>query len=134
MALLPEVHLLAGLNGAGKTTFAKHFERTLPAVRFTLDEWMLRLNALAFDHPDYPPAAARCRDLMWDTAVQVLRTGSPVVLDWNQWSRSGRAEWVSASERGRRAVRAAPRPRPDRRRRRSSRGPGRPRGPCSDGV
>jgi predicted kinase len=35
----PRVHLLAGLNGAGKTTFARQLEADLPAVRFTLDEW-----------------------------------------------------------------------------------------------
>lgn len=38
MAMLPEVHLLAGLNAAGKTTFAKQLERSIPAVRFSLDE------------------------------------------------------------------------------------------------
>src|SRR5206468_2276287 len=27
------------------------------------------------------------------TATQVLRTGSDVILDWNQWSRQRRAEW-----------------------------------------
>ncbi|MDN5726533.1 MAG: ATP-binding protein [Propionibacteriales bacterium] len=32
------VHLLCGLNGAGKTTHARRLEAELPAVRFTLDE------------------------------------------------------------------------------------------------
>jgi predicted kinase len=34
----PEIHLLAGLNGAGKTTRARRLADTLPAVRFSLDE------------------------------------------------------------------------------------------------
>lgn len=54
---------------------------------------MLRLHQLEFDHPDYPTAAERCRDLIWDTAVNVLRAGAPVILDWNLWSRGRRAEW-----------------------------------------
>lgn len=91
---LPQVHLLAGLNGAGKTTHARHLETALPAVRFTLDEWMLRLHHLTFDDPAYPAAASDCRDLIWDTATQVLHTGVPVILDWNLWSRAHRAEWV----------------------------------------
>ncbi len=90
----PDVHLLAGLNAAGKSTYARQLQQSLPAVRFTLDEWMLRLHNLSYDDPDYPAAAATCRELIWDTAVQVLRTGAPVILDWNLWSRERRAEWV----------------------------------------
>jgi len=40
----PEIHLLAGLNGAGKRSHARHLEASLPAVRFSLDEWMLQLS------------------------------------------------------------------------------------------
>ena len=89
------MHLLAGLNAAGKTTLARRLQRSLPAVRFTLDEWMLRLHGLSYEHADYPAAAAACREVIWDTAVQVLKTGTPVILDWNLWSRERRAEWVS---------------------------------------
>jgi predicted kinase/8-oxo-dGTP pyrophosphatase MutT (NUDIX family) len=91
----PQVHLLAGLNGAGKTTFARHLEADLPAVRFTLDEWMLRLHNLRYDDPAYPVLAESCKSLIWDTALQVLKAGVDVVLDWNQWSRQRRAEWAA---------------------------------------
>lgn len=86
------VHLLAGLNGAGKTTYARHLEAELPAVRFTLDEWVLRLHSLRYDDPAYPALAESCKSLIWDTALQVLRADVDVVLDWNQWSRERRAE------------------------------------------
>src|SRR5262245_52540373 len=89
----PMVHLFAGLNGVGKTTLARKLERELPAVRFSLDEWMLRLHQLAYDDPRYGPLAGRCQELMWDLAKQVLNCGSDVVLDWNQWSRGRRAVW-----------------------------------------
>jgi predicted kinase len=99
------VHLLAGLNGAGKTTYARRLERELPAVRFTLDEWMLRLYRLPFDHPEYPAKAETTKALIWDTAEQVLATGTDVVLDWNQWSAVRRAFWRDkAVEHGHRPV------------------------------
>ncbi len=87
---LPTVHLLAGLNGAGKTTHAKRLEATGPAVRFTLDEWMLRLHDLRFDDERYPARAQDCRGLIWDLAAQTLRTGTDVVMDWNHWNRERR--------------------------------------------
>ena len=70
------------------------------AVRFTLDEWMLRLYTLPYDHPDYGPKAERVRDLIWETAQQILGAGTDVVLDWSQWSRAKRAEWDARARSG----------------------------------
>ncbi len=92
--MVAEVHLVAGLNGSGKTTLARRLERTLPGVRFSLDEWMLRLHGLAFDAPGYPRLAEGCRELIWDTAAQVLRADVDVILDWNMWSRERRTDAV----------------------------------------
>lgn len=86
--------MLAGLPGAGKTTVARDIAEAGRAVRFTLDEWMLRLYGMSYDDPQYGECAALCRDLIWDTAQQVLEAGVDVVFDWSQWSRMKRAEWV----------------------------------------
>ena len=67
---------------------ARQLEADLPAVRFTLDEWLLRLNDLRYDDPRYPALADSCKSLIWDTACQVMRAGVDVLLDWNQWSRA----------------------------------------------
>ena len=83
----------AGLNGAGKTTHARHLAATLPAVRFRLDEWP-QLYDLSFDDEWYPSRAERCRALIWDLTAQIVRAGTSVVLDWNMWSRSRRADAV----------------------------------------
>src|SRR2546421_108333 len=37
------VHLIHGFLGSGKTTFARQLEESLPAIRFTHDEWMSRI-------------------------------------------------------------------------------------------
>jgi predicted kinase len=97
----PRVHLLAGLNGAGKTTYARHLQAELPAVRFTQDEWILRLCPLPYDDPGLGALIRACRELIWDVALQVLTVGTDVVLDWNSWSRAQRAEWSArAAEHG----------------------------------
>ena len=55
---------------------------------------MLQLHELSFDDELYPDRAEKCRTLIWDLAAQVLHAGTSVVLDWNMWSRSRRAEAV----------------------------------------
>jgi predicted kinase len=90
----PTVHLLCGLNGAGKTTYARRLAEERDAVRFSLDEWMLRLHSdLRFDASEYGPLAERCKELIWEVARQVLALGHDVILDWNSWSRARRATW-----------------------------------------
>lgn len=91
----PDVHLMAGLNGSGKTTLARQLEASLPGVRFSLDEWMLRLHGLSYDDPNYAQLAEGCRGLIWDTAAQVLNAHRAVIMDWNFWSRERRAEAVA---------------------------------------
>lgn len=92
------MHLLGGLPGAGKTTHARRLAANLPAVRFSLDEWMLRLYQLRYDDPAYTARLPLCTGLIWDTAAQVLRLGHDVVLDWNQWSRRRRAHWRGTAQ------------------------------------
>lgn len=87
------VHLLCGLPGAGKTTYAGRLVAETSAVRFSLDEWMLRLYPWRYDDPEYVAHLDGVKDLIWGIALQVLHVGHDVVLDWNQWSRARRAEW-----------------------------------------
>jgi predicted kinase len=94
----PRVHLLCGLVGAGKTTYARRLAGEVPAVRFSLDEWMLRLYQLRYDDPRYVSRLDGCTALIWDTAKQVLDLGHDVVLDWNQWSLERRRAWRHRAE------------------------------------
>ncbi|MFG2228344.1 AAA family ATPase [Streptomyces sp. NPDC048644] len=63
------VHLMCGLNGAGKTAYARRLAEQLPAVRFGLDEWMLRLYPYRYDTAKYAEQAEVCKELIWETAV-----------------------------------------------------------------
>lgn len=88
---MSRVHLICGLPGAGKTTHARRLAEVLPALRFSLDEWMLRLYALRYDEPSYAEKAEACKELIWSLAQQVMALDHDVVLDWNLWSRERRA-------------------------------------------
>ena len=96
----PTLHLLCGLVGSGKSTLARGLEAEGPAVRLTLDEWMMRLHpGLALEDPGYGERATELRGLLAELAAQVLRTGADVVLDWNCWSRQRRAEVIACARR-----------------------------------
>lgn len=88
----PAVHVMCGLVGAGKTTLARTLASSLPGVRFSRDEWMIRLYQLGYDEPEYAAHLESCTDLMWDVALDVLDNGVSVILDWNHWSRQHRSE------------------------------------------
>jgi predicted kinase len=87
--------LMVGLPGAGKTTRAKELAAAYRALRLTPDEWMISL----FDgvQPDGK------RDLLEGRlialALQALRLGTGVVLDFGLWSRDERSalRWLAAS-------------------------------------
>lgn len=81
----PQVHLVVGPVGAGKSTYAARLAGETRALRLTLDDWMTRLF-----RPDRPPTgvvpwyverAARCVDQIWIVARAALALGIDVVLE-----------------------------------------------------
>ncbi len=97
--VIGHLHLMYGLAGSGKSTLARRLADRTPAVRFTLDEWMLRLYPeLGIADARYGPPAAEVRELIWSVAAQVLRTGIDVVLDWSCWS-IARRTWATQRAR-----------------------------------
>jgi predicted kinase len=86
------LHMIYGFVGAGKTTFAKKLESTLPAVRFTHDEWM---NKLYGENPPLEHFADyynRVSNLIWVYAERMLELKQDVILDFGFWSRMARDE------------------------------------------
>jgi predicted kinase len=78
--------VVCGLPGSGKTTFAKHLEASLPAIRFSPDEWLSALSISLYDEEK----RANIESLQWDLAQKLLAQGQIVIIEWGTWGRSER--------------------------------------------
>ncbi len=85
-----DLHLIHGFVGAGKTTFAKKLEHSLPAVRFTHDEWMSKLYGENPPLEYFEDYYNRVYDLIWVYATRLLELKQDVILDSGFWSRASR--------------------------------------------
>jgi predicted kinase len=92
ITMKPTTHLLHGFIGSGKTTFARQLERELGAVRFSHDEWMVRLHGWNPPEEHYSEYFAQVESLIWDEAAREIRAGADVILDFGFWSRESRDE------------------------------------------
>jgi predicted kinase/uncharacterized glyoxalase superfamily protein PhnB len=88
------IHLVLGPVGAGKSTLAGALARKHGALRLTLDEWMTRL--FSEDRPEhglmdwYVERTARCLEMIWSLAVDILERNTSVVLEIGLLSRRER--------------------------------------------
>jgi predicted kinase len=87
---MPTAHSIHGYLGVGKTTFARQLERDTLAIRFSHDEWMVRL------YGDNPPVERfadyyrRVYEQIEEIWPRCLNFGVDVVLDFGFWSRDER--------------------------------------------
>jgi len=97
------IHMICGLTGAGKSTFAEKLRREIGGVRFSIDDWNARLFFMDRDPTSdfqwfYDRVQRSCAQ-MRDTAEQVLEAGCPVVFDCGFTDRKERQifyDWASA--------------------------------------
>jgi predicted kinase/streptomycin 6-kinase len=87
--------LMVGLPGAGKTTRAQELAAAHRALRLTPDEWMISL----FDGSQPDGKRALLEGRLIALALQALRLGTNVVLDFGLWSRDERSalRWLATS-------------------------------------
>lgn len=89
------VHLFCGLPTAGKTKLAKELEQKHKAVRFTLDEWMITLTDWTIFDEEYGVMVEKLKEMIWQTAVSILKHDIDVILDWSLWNPQRRQKWIS---------------------------------------
>jgi predicted kinase len=85
--------LIVGLPGAGKTTRAKELAAQHRALRLTPDEWMIPLFGDSMADGKRFVLEGR----LISVALQVLRLGTSVVLDFGLWGRDERSalRWLA---------------------------------------
>ena len=89
----PTVYIIAGQIGAGKTTFAKKLEKKTGAIRFTPDEWMLKLFKEMPGNEDFDEYYFRCCAVAWETAKKILEKGIDIILDFGFWKKNDRKKY-----------------------------------------
>lgn len=91
-------HLIHGFIGSGKTTYATKLERELPALRFSIDEWITQLYGQNPPSDKFDEYHRRATSVIWQVATQALRLEQDVILDFGFWSRSSRDDARSRVE------------------------------------
>ncbi|HTV23273.1 MAG TPA: ATP-binding protein [Polyangiaceae bacterium] len=104
---MPTVHILSGLIGSGKSTLARRLERELPALRVSLDEWVVGLFGAEMPDPLtgewWSDRCGRCARFAYGVARQALAAGVDVVLDCGfleRWQRDEARAWAAAAGAG----------------------------------
>lgn len=89
------MYLMVGLPGAGKTTRAKELAAANNALRLTPDEWMIALFGDSMADGKRFVLEGR----LISVALQALRLGTSVVLDFGLWGRDERSalRWLARS-------------------------------------
>ncbi len=93
----PVAHLIIGFIGSGKTTFARKLEKETDAVRFTKDEWMVKIFGNSppkdkFQNDTFHEYDSKMAKLATEIALRCLTTGTSVIIDDGFWYRKQRDE------------------------------------------
>ena len=93
MAPAATLYCIYGTIAAGKTTLARKLAAQHGAVLLCEDEWLVRLEAEIATFDDFRKHARRLRAAIGPHVVELLRLGTPVVLDFAANTVNDRA-WI----------------------------------------
>ena len=83
--------VLVGMVGAGKTTRARQIVAERGAMRLTPDEWMIPLFGQDFRDERYAHRRDTIEGRLISVALDVLRAGVDVILDFGCWAKVERS-------------------------------------------
>jgi hypothetical protein len=94
-------HLISGLPGAGKSTYAQQLQLRTGAVVFTLDRFLITMFG-RYDVPnvggeEHVRRVLACREVIWMSAEKLLAHGTDVILDDGYFLRQHRRKVVDAA-------------------------------------
>lgn len=88
---MAKVIITCGKLCCGKTTYAKKICEEMPAVLLSVDEMMLGIfgNDVGEEHEKYTELI---KAYLTKKAVQIVRNGINVIMDWGLWTKKERNE------------------------------------------
>ena len=89
-ATLPTVHLLHGLPGSGKTTFARQLEASTGAILLNHDELTATVLGSTPTTPDFQRWSQPLHELIWSLTAKLVGRKFDVILDHGFWTRADR--------------------------------------------
>ncbi len=93
-----KVFIISGQIGAGKTTYAKILEKKYNAVRFSPDEWLLKLYTEEIPMESFDNYYYRCCELSWAVSKEFIKRNINVVLDFGFWLKKERVDYKNRIE------------------------------------
>lgn len=88
----PNIYMLCGFVGSGKTTYAKRLCREISAFRLSIDEWMIPLFGEHMERELFEERKTILEDLFKQQTIQLAKLGVPVVMDFGFWRKSDREQ------------------------------------------